>query len=377
MRASFNVLGPLLARCGEARVALPGGDNIGSRKVDMHLRGLEAMGADVEVVHGFVNARCDALQGARVAAGVPECRRDREPHVRGRAREGFDDHRERRARAGGHRPRRVPRPHGRAGDGRGQRRRSRSKASKSSCPPTARSWPTASKPERCSWRAASRAARSSWSGPGWNTSRSWSRSCARWACACRRPPTACGRARTGSARDRRGDASASRLRDRLHADRRRADVGRRGQRDRHREHLRRPLPVRRRAHPHGRRREQRRPARDRPGRRAASPARPSPPPTCGPARRWCSRAWSPKGRRSCTAASTSIAATATSPPPSDPSAPTSTGSKSGPAGPLSVQPPQVVVALSPSAMPSFCRGAERRSNHPRGDHEGVDGGQSH
>src|SRR4029077_2756635 len=39
MRASFNVLGPLLARCGEARVALPGGDNIGSRKVDMHLRG--------------------------------------------------------------------------------------------------------------------------------------------------------------------------------------------------------------------------------------------------------------------------------------------------------------------------------------------------
>jgi UDP-N-acetylglucosamine 1-carboxyvinyltransferase len=46
MRASFNVLGPLLARCGEARIALPGGDNIGSRKVDMHLRGLEAMGAD-------------------------------------------------------------------------------------------------------------------------------------------------------------------------------------------------------------------------------------------------------------------------------------------------------------------------------------------
>src|SRR5215218_7839419 len=66
MRTSFNVLGPLLARCGEARVALPGGDNIGSRKVDMHLRGLEAMGADVEVMHGFVNARCDALQGARV-----------------------------------------------------------------------------------------------------------------------------------------------------------------------------------------------------------------------------------------------------------------------------------------------------------------------
>src|SRR5436190_946750 len=71
MRASFNVLGPLLARCGEARVALPGGDNIGSRKVDMHLRGLESMGADVEVKHGFVYARCDALQGARVVLEFP------------------------------------------------------------------------------------------------------------------------------------------------------------------------------------------------------------------------------------------------------------------------------------------------------------------
>jgi UDP-N-acetylglucosamine 1-carboxyvinyltransferase len=71
MRASFNVLGPLLARCGEARVALPGGDNIGSRKVDMHLRGLEAMGAEVDVAHGFVQARCDALQGARVLLEFP------------------------------------------------------------------------------------------------------------------------------------------------------------------------------------------------------------------------------------------------------------------------------------------------------------------
>src|SRR5436305_12585822 len=71
MRASFNVLGPLLARCGQARVALPGGDNIGSRKVDMHLRGLEAMGADVEVTHGFVHARADMLHGARVVLEFP------------------------------------------------------------------------------------------------------------------------------------------------------------------------------------------------------------------------------------------------------------------------------------------------------------------
>jgi UDP-N-acetylglucosamine 1-carboxyvinyltransferase len=71
MRASINVLGPLLARCGEARVALPGGDNIGSRKVDMHLRGLEAMGAEIDVRHGFVHARADQLSGARVVLEFP------------------------------------------------------------------------------------------------------------------------------------------------------------------------------------------------------------------------------------------------------------------------------------------------------------------
>src|SRR5437667_1009797 len=71
MRASINVLGPLLARCGQARVALPGGDNIGSRKVDMHLRGLEAMGARVEVAHGYVVARAELLHGARTVLEFP------------------------------------------------------------------------------------------------------------------------------------------------------------------------------------------------------------------------------------------------------------------------------------------------------------------
>ena len=71
MRASINVLGPLLARCGEARVAMPGGDNIGSRKLDMHIRGLESMGADLRVVHGFIEARCHALCGARVVLEFP------------------------------------------------------------------------------------------------------------------------------------------------------------------------------------------------------------------------------------------------------------------------------------------------------------------
>lgn len=71
MRASINVLGPLLARCGQARVAMPGGDNIGSRKLDMHFAGLEAMGAELDVVHGFIDARCNTLCGARVAFDFP------------------------------------------------------------------------------------------------------------------------------------------------------------------------------------------------------------------------------------------------------------------------------------------------------------------
>lgn len=71
MRASINVLGPLLARCGEARVAMPGGDNIGSRKIDMHLNGLAAMGARIEVRHGFIEAHADGLLGARHVLEFP------------------------------------------------------------------------------------------------------------------------------------------------------------------------------------------------------------------------------------------------------------------------------------------------------------------
>jgi UDP-N-acetylglucosamine 1-carboxyvinyltransferase len=71
MRASINVLGPLLGRCGEARVAFPGGDAIGSRRLDMHLRGLEAMGAEIQVVHGYIEARAEELVGARVVLEFP------------------------------------------------------------------------------------------------------------------------------------------------------------------------------------------------------------------------------------------------------------------------------------------------------------------
>ncbi|MBX2809267.1 MAG: UDP-N-acetylglucosamine 1-carboxyvinyltransferase [Cellvibrionaceae bacterium] len=67
MRASILVLGPMLSRFGEANVSFPGGCAIGSRPVDIHLRGLEAMGAEIEVDEGYIRARCKGrLQGAHI-----------------------------------------------------------------------------------------------------------------------------------------------------------------------------------------------------------------------------------------------------------------------------------------------------------------------
>ena len=66
MRASILVLGPLVARCGEARVSLPGGCAIGARPVDQHIKGLQAMGAEVRVEHGYVHACVPRLKGARL-----------------------------------------------------------------------------------------------------------------------------------------------------------------------------------------------------------------------------------------------------------------------------------------------------------------------
>jgi len=66
MRASVLVLGPLVARCGEAHVSLPGGCAIGARPVDQHIKGLQSMGAEVKVEHGYVNAKVARLKGARL-----------------------------------------------------------------------------------------------------------------------------------------------------------------------------------------------------------------------------------------------------------------------------------------------------------------------
>ena len=66
MRSSILVLGPLLARYGRADVSLPGGCAIGSRPVNLHIKGLQEMGADIEVKNGYIHARCERLKGARI-----------------------------------------------------------------------------------------------------------------------------------------------------------------------------------------------------------------------------------------------------------------------------------------------------------------------
>ena len=66
MRASVLVLGPLVARFGEARVSLPGGCAIGSRPVDLHIKGLQAMGATISIEHGYIHAQAKRLRGARI-----------------------------------------------------------------------------------------------------------------------------------------------------------------------------------------------------------------------------------------------------------------------------------------------------------------------
>ncbi|MFZ4810771.1 MAG: UDP-N-acetylglucosamine 1-carboxyvinyltransferase [Ilumatobacteraceae bacterium] len=71
IRASINVLGPLIGRFGYVRLSLPGGDDFGSRPIDMHLRGLEAMGATITFEHGYVEAHADRLHGTEITFEFP------------------------------------------------------------------------------------------------------------------------------------------------------------------------------------------------------------------------------------------------------------------------------------------------------------------
>ncbi len=70
MRASILVLGPMLARFGEARVSLPGGCAIGQRPVDQHIKGLQAMGAQIDIEQGYINAKVKRLKGARIVTDM-------------------------------------------------------------------------------------------------------------------------------------------------------------------------------------------------------------------------------------------------------------------------------------------------------------------
>jgi UDP-N-acetylglucosamine 1-carboxyvinyltransferase len=70
MRASILVLGPLLARFGQAKVSLPGGCAIGSRPVDQHIKGLQAMGAEITIEAGYIYAKCAKLKGARIVTDM-------------------------------------------------------------------------------------------------------------------------------------------------------------------------------------------------------------------------------------------------------------------------------------------------------------------
>lgn len=71
MRASFLVMGPLLARMGEARISMPGGCAIGSRPIDLHLKGFRALGAKVEIGNGFIEAKAKRLKGSKIYLDFP------------------------------------------------------------------------------------------------------------------------------------------------------------------------------------------------------------------------------------------------------------------------------------------------------------------
>ena len=72
MRASFLIMGPLRARCGQAKISLPGGCAIGTRPIDLHLKGFEALGADIHIGHGYIEAAApEGLQGAKIYLDFP------------------------------------------------------------------------------------------------------------------------------------------------------------------------------------------------------------------------------------------------------------------------------------------------------------------
>ncbi len=120
MRASIVVLGPLLARFGRARVALPGGDDFGPRPIDMHLRGLEQLGAAFESAHGYIEATTDGLVGTRILLEFPSVGATENALMAAVLAKGHDRDRQRRPRTRDRRPGCVLEPDGRPRAGRRQ-----------------------------------------------------------------------------------------------------------------------------------------------------------------------------------------------------------------------------------------------------------------
>jgi UDP-N-acetylglucosamine 1-carboxyvinyltransferase len=104
IRASIAVLGPLVARCGQAKVALPGGDAIGSRGLGMHVAGLVKLGATVDSEHGYLIARAPRLRGAQVWLDFPSVGATENLLMAAGPGAGHHRHRQRRPRAGDRRP---------------------------------------------------------------------------------------------------------------------------------------------------------------------------------------------------------------------------------------------------------------------------------
>ena len=108
MRASILVLGPLVARFGQAEVSLPGGCAIGSRPVNLHIKGLQALGAEVTVENGYIRAKAGRLKGARIVFDLVTVTGTEKHHDGGGAGAGHHGDRERRAGARSRRPRQLP-----------------------------------------------------------------------------------------------------------------------------------------------------------------------------------------------------------------------------------------------------------------------------
>ncbi len=132
MRASILVLGPLVARFGEADVSLPGGCAIGSRPVDLHLKGLQALGAEVSVENGYIKARAKRLKGAHIRLDLVTVTGTENIMMAATLAQGHDGHRERRAGTRGRRSRQLPQRDGRE-DRRRRHRDARSSKASSGC----------------------------------------------------------------------------------------------------------------------------------------------------------------------------------------------------------------------------------------------------